>query len=47
MKALYLILGLVLLMCLLYGCAAVQFAAVGTALGWVWYEDKKVKEARR
>lgn len=47
MKALYLILGLVLLLCLLYGSAAVQFAAVGTALGWVWYEDKKKKEVAR
>lgn len=47
MKAIYLTLAAAILIAILLGGAAVQFAATGAALGWVFYEDKKAKEARR
>lgn len=47
MKALYLTLATAILLAVLMGGAAVQFAAIGAALGWVFFEDKKAKEVRR
>ena len=47
MKALYIIIAIALLLALLLGSAAVQFTAVGVALGWVAYEDFKVKRYER
>ena len=47
MKAIYLTLAAAVLIAVLLGGAAVQFAAIGAALGWVFFEDKKAKEARR
>lgn len=47
MKAIYLTLAAAILIAVMLGGAAVQFAAMGAALGWVFYEDKKAKEARR
>lgn len=43
MKTLYILLGLTLLFALLMGGAEIQFTAVGVALGWIWYEDRKTK----
>lgn len=47
MKAIYLTLAAAILIAILLGGAAVQFAAMGAALGWVFYEEHKKKEARR
>lgn len=47
MKAAYIITGFALLLALLLGSAAVQFTAVGVALGWVAYEDFKIKRYER
>ena len=47
MKAIYLTLAAAILIAVMLGGAAVQFAAIGAALGWVFFEDKKAKEARR
>lgn len=47
MKTLYIILGLTLAMLIIYGSAPVQFTAAGCAFGWLFYENKRAKEARR
>ena len=47
MKAIYLTLAAAILIAVLLGGAAVQFAAIGAALGWIFFEDKKAKEVRR
>ena len=47
MKAIYLTLAAAILIAVLLGGAAVQFAAMGAALGWVFYEAKKAKEEQQ
>lgn len=47
MKAIYLTLAAAILIAILLGGTAVQFAAMGSAIGWVFYEEHKKKEARR
>lgn len=47
MKALYIILGFTIALAVLMGCPAVQFSAMACAFGWLFYENKRAKEARR
>lgn len=47
-KTLTIMLGLAIAGAVFFGAPALQFAAVGAALGWVAYEDnKRSKEARK
>lgn len=47
MKPIYFTLAAAIITAVLLGGAAVQFAAVGAAFGWIAYENRKAKEARR
>lgn len=47
MRTIQMTLAAAILTAVLLGGAALQFAAIGAALGWVVYEDRKAKEARR
>ena len=47
MKAIQLTIATAILLGVLLGGAAVQATALGVALGWVLFEDRKVKEGRR
>lgn len=44
MKALYIILGFTLALAVLMGCPAVQFAAMGCAFAWHFYEKRQTKK---